>query len=230
MTKTLTLKHRIDYSMGFTFGFTFGSSGIGFCTPDTNTIQANMPLLQWHGYMEPGTLGKSIMAKPDEWGAEFFIFFPKIPVNIHIKRVGKLGTTSADYTWTISVKVRVKNVHPVGSFSVGEDAMAMTQNGLPHFVAAALPTLCETLLPGLIRIVMYSGSALKNKKMSGTKALGLIRRALGNLIDPFGAVVAIGTSWFAPPELFTSDTRHALVLSMMLKPGTRPTFKATYVS
>lgn len=229
MTKTLTLQHRIDYSMGFTFGFTFGESGLGFCTPDTNTVQINMPLLQWHGHLAPGSLGRSVMGKPDEWGAEFFIFFPKIPVNIHIKRVGKLGNKpNAGYTWTISVKVRVKNVHPVGSFSVGE---AMTSYGsleMPHFVAAALPTLCETLLPALIRIVMYGGDALSNQKLSGTKALGLLRRALGGLLNPFGAVVALGAAWFAPPSLFTSDTRHAMILTMVLKPNEKPTFRATY--
>jgi len=229
MTKTLVLQHRIEYSMGFTFGFTFGESGLGFCTPDTNTVQINMPLLQWNGYIEPGSLGRSVMGKPDEWGAEFFIFFPKIPVNVHIKRVGKLGTKpDAGYTWTISVKVRVKNVHPVGSFAVGETAASDNPYPMPHFVAAALPTLCETLLPALVRIIMYGGNALQNKKLSGTKALGLIRRALGGLLSPFGAVVAVGTAWFAPASLFSSDSRHALVVSMILKPGQSPTFKAVY--
>jgi len=85
MTKTLILKHRIDYSMGFTFGFTFGKSGLGFCTPDVNTVQMNMPLLQWNGFIEPGKLRRSILGtKPDEWGAEFFLFFPKIPVNVRL--------------------------------------------------------------------------------------------------------------------------------------------------
>ena len=134
-----------------------------------------MPLLQWSGFIEPGHLGRSVMGKPEEWGAEFFIFFPKIPVNVHIKRVGKVGT-SKDYTWTLSVKVRVKNTHPVGSFAVGETFDATLPNGLPHFVAAALPTICENLIPALVRILMYGGSALKNKELSRTKALGLLRR------------------------------------------------------
>ena len=111
---------------------------------------------------------------------------------------------------------------------MGETVASHTSNGIPHFVAAALPTICETLLPALIRIVMYGGSVLKNPKVSGPKALGLLRRALGNLLSPFGGLIAMGTSWFAPPSLFTSDTRHALVLTMVLKPKQTPTFKATY--
>ena len=75
-------------------------------TPDTNTVQINAPLLQWSGYIEPGHLGRGVMGRPEESGAEFFIFFPNVPINLHIKRVGKVGENTGDHRRNVESETR----------------------------------------------------------------------------------------------------------------------------
>ncbi len=244
------LKSRLTYSVALAFGITAGTSSVGFCTPDTNLFQAVLPAFAWSGHFEPGTLGKQIkFLNPDYWAAEFFVFFPGIPVNLHVKRVGMVSTgPGVPYKYILSVKVRVKNKHPVGSFSNvmnGADSLSWTAPAsaggvpnVPHFVASALPTLAENLIPALLRIIYYAGDVLRNPDVGAKKGLKLLQKALGALLLPHGALLALGLGWFLPePEAngglgISSASVNALILSATLVPGERPKIgvKYTYTS
>ena len=237
----LKLKARVSYSAGLAFGVSVGKSMIGFCTPDTNTFQANLPMLFWRGFFEPGSLGKKISFRnPDSWAAEFFVFFPGFPVNLHVKRVGRIGPgPDKPYKYEISVKVRVKNEHPVGSFSLGgSDQLSWSSptevagiSGVPHFVASVMPTLAENLIPALIQIVYYAGDILHNPDITAKDGMKLLQQALGSLLKPHGALLAMGAGWFLPESganPFTSAMVNALIISATIEPEKAPTITAKY--
>jgi len=233
-------KSKITYVAGVTFGVSIGTSQIGFCTPDTNTFQVNLPQFFWSGSFEPGQLDSRItFSNPDSWAADFFLFFPGIPVNLHVKRIGKIGVGPfTPFSYTLEIKVRVKNHHPIGSFNMnGIDGASWTAptesiagiSGIPSFVASALPTFLENLIPALIQIIYYTGDVLKNKKMTATKGLQLLQKALGSLLKPHGALLALGLGWFMPESgPYNSASVNALILRATIEPGQKVKFGMTY--
>jgi hypothetical protein len=60
-SKELKYPETIDWEFTFAVGSTFGSSGVGFCTPDTNAVQLLTPVKSTTGKIIPGkTIGKNV--------------------------------------------------------------------------------------------------------------------------------------------------------------------------
>ena len=68
-------KEEVSWECELKIGVTLGSSGLGFCTPDTNIIQFTVPTIAWSGTINSEDGDNTIQT---EYGGEF-VFVPPTP-------------------------------------------------------------------------------------------------------------------------------------------------------